>query len=105
MALRFTSLGSGSSGNALVVESGGTRVMMDCGFATSDTKLRLERAGLAPGDLAAIVVTHDLDLAKAVADRVAVLIDGRFAAMGTTAEVTAASDAAVQAFLAGEARP
>ncbi|MGZ5034285.1 MAG: MBL fold metallo-hydrolase [Usitatibacter sp.] len=59
MALRFTSLGSGSSGNALVVESGGTRVMMDCGFATSETKLRLERAGLAPNDLAAILVTHE----------------------------------------------
>ena len=61
MALRFTSLGSGSSGNALVVESGGTRVMMDCGFATSETKLRLQRAGLEPGDLAAIVVTHEHD--------------------------------------------
>ena len=53
----------------------------------------------------AIVVTHDLDLAKAAADRVAVLIGGRFAAMGTPAEVMAASDEAVQAFLAGEARP
>jgi len=30
VALRFTSLGSGSSGNGLVVESGETRVMMDC---------------------------------------------------------------------------
>jgi phosphoribosyl 1,2-cyclic phosphodiesterase len=61
VALRFTSLGSGSSGNALVVESGTTRVMMDCGFATSETKLRLERVGLAPRDLAAIVVTHEHD--------------------------------------------
>jgi phosphoribosyl 1,2-cyclic phosphodiesterase len=59
--LRFTSLGSGSAGNALVVESGGTRVMMDCGFSVSDTKLRLERVGLAPGDLAGIVVTHEHD--------------------------------------------
>jgi phospholipid/cholesterol/gamma-HCH transport system ATP-binding protein len=52
-----------------------------------------------------IVVTHDLELAKSVADRVAVLVDGRFAAMGTPAEVAASSDEAVQAFLAGEARP
>ena len=52
MALRFTSLGSGSSGNALVVECDGTRVMMDCGFTISETKLRLERVGLAPSDLA-----------------------------------------------------
>jgi len=52
-----------------------------------------------------IVVTHDLDLAKAVADRVAVLIDGRFAAMGPPDVVMAKGNEAVQAFLAGEARP
>jgi phospholipid/cholesterol/gamma-HCH transport system ATP-binding protein len=52
-----------------------------------------------------IVVTHDLELAKAVADRVAVLIKGRFAALGTPEEVMASRDEAVQAFLAGEARP
>lgn len=61
MALRFTSLGSGSSGNALVVEGDGTRVMMDCGFATSETKMRLERSGLAPSDLSGILVTHEHD--------------------------------------------
>jgi phospholipid/cholesterol/gamma-HCH transport system ATP-binding protein len=52
-----------------------------------------------------IVVTHDLELARSVADRVAVLIDGRFAAMGTPQAVMAEGNEAVQAFLAGEARP
>ena len=61
MALRFTSLGSGSSGNALVVENGRTRVMMDCGFSLADTKARLERAGLSPSDITAVVVTHEHD--------------------------------------------
>ncbi|HUP29117.1 MAG TPA: MBL fold metallo-hydrolase [Usitatibacter sp.] len=59
--MRFTSLGSGSSGNALVVESGTTRVMMDCGFAVSETKMRLERSGLSPRDITAVVVTHEHD--------------------------------------------
>jgi phosphoribosyl 1,2-cyclic phosphodiesterase len=59
--MRFTSLGSGSAGNALVVESGRTRVMMDCGFSTADTKARLERVGLAPSDICAMVVTHEHD--------------------------------------------
>jgi phosphoribosyl 1,2-cyclic phosphodiesterase len=59
--MRFTSLGSGSSGNALVVESGTTRVMMDCGFTITETKMRLARSGLAPGDLSAILVTHEHD--------------------------------------------
>ena len=61
MALRFTSLGSGSSGNGLVVESGATRVMMDCGFTLGDTKARLERAGLTPSQVSGIVVTHEHD--------------------------------------------
>jgi phospholipid/cholesterol/gamma-HCH transport system ATP-binding protein len=52
----------------------------------------------------AIVVTHDLELTKTIADRVAVLIAGRFAALGTLPEVQGSSDPAVQAFLAGEAR-
>ena len=52
----------------------------------------------------AIVVTHALELAKTVADRVAVLIDGRFGAVGPVAEVLGSGNVAVQAFLAGEAR-
>ena len=59
--MRFTSLGSGSSGNALVVESGTTRVMLDCGFSIAETCMRLARVGLAPHDLAGIVVTHEHD--------------------------------------------
>jgi phospholipid/cholesterol/gamma-HCH transport system ATP-binding protein len=51
-----------------------------------------------------IVVTHDVELAKTVADRVAVLIDGRFGALGPAAEVLGGDDPAVQAFLAGAAR-
>ena len=52
----------------------------------------------------AIVVTHELELTRTVADRVAILIDGRFAALGPRDEVLASEDPAVQAFLAGEAR-
>ncbi len=35
--------------------------MMDCGFTIADTRERLERLGLAPSDLAGIVVTHEHD--------------------------------------------
>ncbi|OLC13379.1 MAG: hypothetical protein AUH29_13700 [Candidatus Rokubacteria bacterium 13_1_40CM_69_27] len=52
----------------------------------------------------AIVVTHDLDLTRTVADRVAILIEGRFAVVGPLNAVLGSSDPAVQAFLAGEAR-
>jgi phospholipid/cholesterol/gamma-HCH transport system ATP-binding protein len=49
----------------------------------------------------AMVVTHDIELARTVADRVAVLIKGQFAALGPADEVLGGSNPAVQAFLAG----
>lgn len=57
--MRFASLGSGSQGNALVVEAGHTRVLLDCGFSIKETTARLARLGLTPEDLTAIVVTHE----------------------------------------------
>jgi phospholipid/cholesterol/gamma-HCH transport system ATP-binding protein len=51
-----------------------------------------------------IVVTHDLELTKTVADRVAVLMRGQFAVMGPLQDVMDTSNPAVQAFLSGEAR-
>jgi phosphoribosyl 1,2-cyclic phosphodiesterase len=57
--VRFTSLGSGSEGNALLVESGSTRILIDCGFGLRDAVARLQRAGVEPEALTAIVVTHE----------------------------------------------
>lgn len=57
--MRFTSLGSGSAGNALIVESGTTRLMLDCGLPLRETLRRLARIGLAPDALSGIVVTHE----------------------------------------------
>ena len=59
--MRFASLGSGSRGNALLVEAGGTRVLLDCGFGLGETIARLQRLGTAAEDLDAIVVTHEHD--------------------------------------------
>jgi phospholipid/cholesterol/gamma-HCH transport system ATP-binding protein len=52
----------------------------------------------------AVIVTHDVELARTVGDRIAILVDGRFAAAGPVAELLASREPAVQAFLAGEAR-
>ena len=59
--MRFASLGSGSQGNALVVEVRSTRVLLDCGFGLSETTRRLARLGIAPEDLCGILVTHEHD--------------------------------------------
>ncbi|MEF8728212.1 MAG: MBL fold metallo-hydrolase [Dokdonella sp.] len=57
--MRFASLGSGSQGNALIVEAGGTRLLLDCGFSIREVTLRLARLGIDPSGLAAILVTHE----------------------------------------------
>ncbi|WP_321784840.1 MBL fold metallo-hydrolase [Paraburkholderia sp. J94] len=61
--MRFASLGSGSEGNALVVEAGSgatpTRVLLDCGFSAKEVERRLARAGLAADSLSAILITHE----------------------------------------------
>lgn len=57
--MRFALLGSGSEGNALVVQSGNSTVLLDCGFSLSETVARLARFDLAPENLSGIVVTHE----------------------------------------------
>lgn len=57
--MRFASLGSGSQGNATVVASGDTCVLIDCGFGRRDTESRLARLGVSAEDLDAILVTHE----------------------------------------------
>jgi len=57
--MRFALLGSGSRGNATLVEQAGTLVMLDCGFSCRETERRMQRLGRSPEDLSAIVVTHE----------------------------------------------
>jgi phosphoribosyl 1,2-cyclic phosphodiesterase len=95
--MRFASLGSGSAGNALVVEVGATRLMMDCGFGLRDTTTRLARLGLEPGQLSGILVTHEHD------DHASGVF--KFAAKHRLAVwLTYGTMCAVQRFLPGERR-
>jgi phosphoribosyl 1,2-cyclic phosphodiesterase len=57
--MRFASLGSGSRGNATLVEAGATRVLLDCGFSCAETEKRLTRLGLDAQRVDAILVTHE----------------------------------------------
>lgn len=59
--MRFSSLGSGSAGNALVVEVDQTRVMLDCGFSMKETEARLARINLTPADINGMIITHEHD--------------------------------------------
>lgn len=57
--LRVTVLGSGSSGNATVVECGSTRLLVDAGFSAKKLSEKLEAAGISPDSLSGILVTHE----------------------------------------------
>lgn len=59
MTIRFASLGSGSKGNATLIEFGSTRVMVDCGFYLRDAENRLRAFGIEPDSLNGILVTHE----------------------------------------------
>ena len=52
-------LAAAAKATALVVESGGTRVLIDCGFGVRGAATRLGRLGLAPSSITAILVTHE----------------------------------------------
>ncbi|ACE85311.1 MBL fold metallo-hydrolase [Cellvibrio japonicus] len=56
---RFASLGSGSRGNATLVNWGQGHVLIDCGFSVREAEQRLARFELSPGNLDAILVTHE----------------------------------------------
>ena len=57
--MRVSVLGSGSGGNATLVEGDGTRLLIDAGFSARDLARRLARLGVEADDVDAIVVTHD----------------------------------------------
>jgi len=52
-------LGSGSRGNAVVVDNGRTRVLVDAGFSPRELARRLAVASVAPESIEALVVTHE----------------------------------------------
>ena len=57
--MRIASLGSGSKGNATLVNLDSTTVLVDCGFSLKQFKQRLERLELSPENIDAILVTHE----------------------------------------------
>lgn len=58
MTLRITHLGSGSKGNATLLETDHVRVLVDQGFSGASLERRLKLLDLHPTDVDAILVTH-----------------------------------------------
>jgi phosphoribosyl 1,2-cyclic phosphodiesterase len=59
--MRFQLLGSGSTGNATLVDCGATRLLIDAGLAARALAERLESAGVDPASLDAVLLSHEHD--------------------------------------------
>ena len=63
MTIRFKSLGSGSSGNATLVQASdgmrATHLLVDCGLGVRELHKRLGRAGMLAEHVDAIFITHE----------------------------------------------
>lgn len=57
--MRLRVLGSGSSGNATLVESGGVRILIDAGLGPRELAARLESAGVDPATIAVVFLSHE----------------------------------------------
>ena len=57
--LKFTTLASGSSGNAALVSCGDTHILLDAGISARRITTGLKELGVEPEKLSAILITHD----------------------------------------------
>lgn len=57
--MRFVPLGSGSSGNATLVELGGTRLLIDAGLSARALRQRLDALGVAAASIDAVLLSHE----------------------------------------------
>ena len=59
LLMRFTVLGSGSTGNSILISTGKTKVLVDAGLSAKQTLLRLAEVGEDFADLDGILITHE----------------------------------------------
>lgn len=57
--MRYASLGSGSRGNATLVEAADQLVLIDCGFTIKEVERRIQKLDRHVADISAVLVTHE----------------------------------------------
>ena len=57
--IRVTSLGSGSKGNATLIEFKTTRLLVDCGFSCRELESRLNARQIPASSITAVLATHE----------------------------------------------
>ncbi|MFA7232115.1 MAG: MBL fold metallo-hydrolase [Victivallaceae bacterium] len=61
MSIGITALGSGSRGNAFVIHSPTGDILVDAGFSRKDLLNRMEKTGVNPAAIKALLLTHEHD--------------------------------------------
>lgn len=59
LSMRFCLLASGSKGNAAIVESGATRLLIDAGLSARELCRRMQLVGVDPASLDALLLSHE----------------------------------------------
>ena len=59
MRIQITPLFSGSTGNCILVQAGGTNVLVDAGITAKALTGALAQTGLRMDDIAAVLITHE----------------------------------------------
>jgi len=57
--LEVAALGSGSSGNSVLVRSASTTLLIDCGFTLKETRARLATLGVSLDNIDGILISHE----------------------------------------------
>lgn len=100
--MKLWTLGSGSKGNALVLECGGSRIVIDAGFPARVLAARLASLGVAPASVEGCILTHEHgDHVRGAAVAAARWGWSLHATAGTVAGTPALHDAGVRTFAAG----
>src|SRR4051812_19300603 len=58
-SVKLCVLGSGSKGNAVLMQAGSTKVLIDAGFSTRAMSKRLGSIGVDPKSIEAVIITHE----------------------------------------------
>jgi phosphoribosyl 1,2-cyclic phosphodiesterase len=59
VGVRVRSLASGSDGNALLIDAGSTRLLLDAGLPARRLEQALQATGVAPASLSAVLLSHE----------------------------------------------
>lgn len=101
--MKLWMLGSGSGGNAVLLECDDARLLIDAGFGVRTLSQRLAALGIAPASIEACIVTHaHSDHVKGAAAAARKWGWSLHATPGTVAECPELVEAGVQVFAPGE---